>query len=183
MVTPLALFFSFRIALAVLSLLWLHISFRLLVLLVENVMGNLIVVVCCYLVAKSYLFCDPMDCGPPGSSVHGILQAKDWSGLPFFSPGNLPSLEIESTSAALAGGFFTPEPPGKPYMIGIALNLYIALSSMAILAVLILLTQEHGIFFHSLRHLQFPLSVYIFSQNISPLPPWSGLFPSILLYF
>ena len=22
------------------------------------------------------LFCDPMDCGPPGSSVHGILQAR-----------------------------------------------------------------------------------------------------------
>ena len=24
--------------------------------------------------------CDPMDCGPPGSTVHGILQAKilDW---------------------------------------------------------------------------------------------------------
>ena len=20
--------------------------------------------------------CDPMDCGPPGSSVHGILQAR-----------------------------------------------------------------------------------------------------------
>ena len=31
--------------------------------------------------------CDPMDCSPPGSSVHGILQAKYWSGLPF------PSLE------------------------------------------------------------------------------------------
>ena len=25
-------------------------------------------------------FCDPMDCSPPGSSVHGILQARllDW---------------------------------------------------------------------------------------------------------
>ena len=22
------------------------------------------------------LFCDPMDCSPPGSSVHGILQAR-----------------------------------------------------------------------------------------------------------
>ena len=29
------------------------------------------------LVAKSCLtFCDPMDCSPPGSSVHGILQAR-----------------------------------------------------------------------------------------------------------
>ena len=32
----------------------------------------------CYCsVAKSYLtLCDPMDCSPPGSSVHGILQAR-----------------------------------------------------------------------------------------------------------
>ena len=29
-------------------------------------------------------------CSPPVSSVHGILQAKFWSGLPFLSPGNIP---------------------------------------------------------------------------------------------
>ena len=29
--------------------------------------------------------CDPMDCGPPGSSVHGILQARilEWAAIPF----------------------------------------------------------------------------------------------------
>ena len=29
--------------------------------------------------------CDPMDCGPPGSSVHGILQARilEWVAIPF----------------------------------------------------------------------------------------------------
>ena len=26
---------------------------------------------------------DPMDCSPPGSSVHGIFQVRKWSGLPF----------------------------------------------------------------------------------------------------
>ena len=32
---------------------------------------------CCYLVAKStQLFSNNMDCGPPGSSVHGIPQAR-----------------------------------------------------------------------------------------------------------
>ena len=25
-------------------------------------------------------FCDPMECSPRGSSVHGILQAEHWSG-------------------------------------------------------------------------------------------------------
>ena len=29
--------------------------------------------------------CDPVDCGPPGLSVHGILQARilEWVGVPF----------------------------------------------------------------------------------------------------
>ena len=29
--------------------------------------------------------CDPMDCSPPGSFVHGILQARilDWGAIPF----------------------------------------------------------------------------------------------------
>ena len=31
------------------------------------------------------LFCDPMDCSPPGSSVHGILQARilKWVAISF----------------------------------------------------------------------------------------------------
>ena len=32
--------------------------------------------------------CDLVDCSPPGSSVHGILQARYWSGLAFPSPDN-----------------------------------------------------------------------------------------------
>ena len=37
-----------------------------------------------------------------------------WSGLPFPPPGDLPDPGIEPTSSALAGGFFTTVPPGKP---------------------------------------------------------------------
>ena len=43
-----------------------------------------------------------------------------WSGLPFPSPGDLPDPGIEAsslTSPALAGGFLTHEPPGKPQEI------------------------------------------------------------------
>ena len=54
--------------------------------------------------------CDPMDCGPPGSSVHGILQARtlEWIAMPFSM--DLPNQGIKPTSLmspALAGGFFT----------------------------------------------------------------------------
>ena len=38
-----------------------------------------------------------------------------WSGLPFPPPGDLPDPGMEPTSPALAGGFFTTEPLGKPY--------------------------------------------------------------------
>ena len=44
----------------------------------------------------------------------GFSQQEYWSGLLFLSPGNLPDPEIELTSPALAGGFFTAVPPGKP---------------------------------------------------------------------
>ena len=61
--------------------------------------------------------CDPINCSPPGSSVHGILQQEYWSGLPFPSPGDLPHLGIEPTFlmfCTLAGEFFTTVLPGKP---------------------------------------------------------------------
>ena len=54
--------------------------------------------------------CDPIDCSPPGSSVHGILQTRilEWVAMP--SPGNIPDPGIEPMyfmSPTLAGGFFT----------------------------------------------------------------------------
>ena len=44
----------------------------------------------------------------------GFLRQEYWSGLPFPSPGDLPNPGIEPASPALAGGLFSPEPPGKP---------------------------------------------------------------------
>ena len=47
----------------------------------------------------------------------GFPRQEYWSGLPFPPPGDLPDPGTEHTSSvspALAGGFFTTEPPGKP---------------------------------------------------------------------
>jgi len=44
----------------------------------------------------------------------GFPRQEYWSGLPFPSPDDLSDLEIEPASPALAGGFFTTEPPRKP---------------------------------------------------------------------
>ena len=59
--------------------------------------------------------CDPMGHAPLGSSVHGILQQEYWSGLPCPPPGDPPDPGIQPQCPALAGGFFTTEPPGKQY--------------------------------------------------------------------
>ena len=54
---------------------------------------------------------NPMDCSSPGSSVHGMLQARTLvSGLPFPPPGDLPDPGMKPRSLmspALASGFFT----------------------------------------------------------------------------
>ena len=47
------------------------------------------------------------------SSV-GFPRQEYQSGLLFLSPGDLPDPGIEPVSPALAGGFVTPEPQGKP---------------------------------------------------------------------
>ena len=44
----------------------------------------------------------------------GLTSQEYWKGLPFPLPGNLLHSGIKPASPALAGGFFTTQPPGKP---------------------------------------------------------------------
>ena len=62
--------------------------------------------------------CDPMDCSPPGSSVHGTLQARIVEGLLFPSPGDLPNPGIEPGPPALQEDSLPFEPPGKIVVTG-----------------------------------------------------------------
>ena len=58
-----------------------------------------------------------MNYSPPGSTVYRISQARTLEWLPFSPPGHLPDPGSEPEppmSPALAGGFFTTAPPGKP---------------------------------------------------------------------
>ena len=62
--------------------------------------------------------CDLRDCGLPGSSVHGILQARTQSGLPCPLPGGLPDAGIEPTSCLLrwqAGSLPLMSPKKPPH--------------------------------------------------------------------
>ena len=54
--------------------------------------------------------CNPIDCSPPGSSVHGILQTRilEWVAKPFSRESSRLGIEPSSLmSPALAGWFFT----------------------------------------------------------------------------
>ena len=61
--------------------------------------------------SRVQLFCDTVDCSPPGSSVHGTLQARllEWVAIPFSRGSSWPR-----DQTPIADGFFTAEPPGKP---------------------------------------------------------------------
>ena len=63
--------------------------------------------------------CDPVDCSPPASSVHGILQAwiVEWVAMPSFRRSSQP--RDWTFMSCIAGRFFNTEPPGKlPVMKG-----------------------------------------------------------------
>ena len=59
--------------------------------------------------------CDTINCSPPVAPLSMEFSRQEyWSGLPFPTAGDLLISGIEPMSLALAGGFFTTEPPGKP---------------------------------------------------------------------
>ena len=54
------------------------------------------------LVIQSHLtLCNPIDCNPPGFSMHGILQARILEWVPLPCPVDLPDLRIEPGSPVL----------------------------------------------------------------------------------
>ena len=59
--------------------------------------------------------CHPTDCSPPGTSVHGILQARilEWIAIPFSRGSPQPGIELRS-----------PELPADsfPFVVELTLN-------------------------------------------------------------
>ena len=71
------------------------------------------------LIAQLYLtLCNSMDYSPPGSSVHGILQARilGW-GLPWPPPVDLPNPGIKPRSSAWQADSLPSESPGRPRIL------------------------------------------------------------------
>ena len=67
------------------------------------------------------ILCDPMDCIACLAPLSMEFYRQEyWRWAPFPRPGDLSNLGMELkslTSPALAGGFFTTTPPGKPLLV------------------------------------------------------------------
>ena len=63
--------------------------------------------------------CDPMDCSPPSSSVHGFSRQEYWNRLPCPPPGDLPDPGIKPmplTSPTWQARSLPLGPPVKPLL-------------------------------------------------------------------
>ena len=72
----------------------------------------------CVCVQSCRLFCDPMDCIPSGSYVHGISQVRilEWVAISYSRGSPWPrDLTCVSYGSWIADRFFTTEPLGKPW--------------------------------------------------------------------
>ena len=77
--------------------------------------------VLCLVTQSCPTLCDPMDCSPPGSFIHGHSPGKNTGvGVVISSsrgsskPGDLPDPGIKPRSPALQADTLPSEPPGKP---------------------------------------------------------------------
>ena len=62
--------------------------------------------------------CNPMDYGPPGSSVHGVFQARMLEWVPFPPPEDLPDPGIEPGSPVLQADSLPFKPQGSTFEYG-----------------------------------------------------------------
>ena len=79
------------------------------------------VCVCVQLLQQCPTPCNLMDCSPPGSSVHGILQARilEWVAISFSRGSSQPRDQTQVSCVSYSASiFFTTEPPGKPQQRG-----------------------------------------------------------------
>ena len=70
--------------------------------------------VCVLVTQLSLILCNPMDCSPPDSSVHGLLQATilKWVAMPSSRGSSDPGIEPMSlVSPSMAGSFFYHQQP------------------------------------------------------------------------
>ena len=114
-----------------------------------------------------------MGCSPPGSSVHGIFQARilEWVAIPFSRRSSQP--RVRTQVSCIAGIFFTTEQPATPLVqFSLVAQSYPTLCDTMDCSTPSLLV-----------HHQFPepfqTHVYHICDAIQPSHPWSSHSPPI----
>ena len=78
--------------------------------------------------------CNPMDCSPPCSSVHGILQAKNTgAGCHFLPQGIFPTKDRTRSPPAFVGDSLLPGQPGNPWPLSLCTCCFLCLSIFPII--------------------------------------------------
>ena len=72
---------------------------------------------CAQLLSGVQLFATPWTAACQAPQSMEFFRQEYGSGFSFPPPGDFPNPGIESTSPALAAGFFTTEPPGKTHIL------------------------------------------------------------------
>ena len=69
---------------------------------------------CIQLLQSCPTLCKPVDCSPPGSAVHGILQARrlEWAAISFSRGSSQP--RNQTHISCMQDGFFTTAPAANP---------------------------------------------------------------------
>ena len=100
----------------------------------------------CSVFSHAWLFVTPGTVAHQAPLSMGSSKQEYWSGLPFSSPGDLPDAGNKPVSPALAGGFFTSEPPEKSLSLSLFLYIYmcvcvcVCFSSVQLLSHVLLFT-------------------------------------------
>ena len=84
----------------------------------------------CVLVMQSCpTLCDPMDCSPLSSSVHGILQARvlEWIAIPFSRWSSLPRDRTQVSCVSSTADWFLTSEPLRELLCGRTLSLTLEL--------------------------------------------------------
>ena len=113
----------------------------------------------------------------------GFSRQECWSGLPFPLPGALLDPRIDLRACALAGRFFTTEPPGKQWDLWIQCQIFLlALSHFSLVTHTHTHTHLH-MHAHTFTHLYLPLlplHVHFRSLYLKPSSPTNFTFISNL---
>ena len=129
------------------------------------------VYVCAQLLSHVWLFATPWTVALQTPLSMEFSRLEHWGGLPFPLPGDLPDQGIETASPALAGGFFTTEPPGTPKDINTLFIIKLFRYILFDYSVLLKSTRQSHPGHHSLLHPAFPHTQLFFWLKYWNPPP------------